>query len=191
MAIVMSGLFIAVERLEQRRGLAEQGFVTPPNAFPMPVNAATWLPRYSGQDTTQAWRIRRDGDEYDVAALVYVEQRLNKKLIYFSNRIADEYALRDSGQLTVAPGFAVNTAIVFEKGWRLIWWFWWVDGATSTNAFETKLLQLRAMLFGDPSAALITVSTACSDDGCQKTKARTQADIAALLMDIRQLQPRR
>lgn len=187
--ILLLGLTAGVMHLEERRGKATYGFSAPDRALPVMPDGA-WLPQYSGQDVTQAWRVMRQGSEYEVLALMYVEQRNDKKLIYYSNRIADEYAVMATGTMPVAPGFAVNTAVVRNgEGGRLVWWFWWVDGAVSTSALHTKLLQLRAMLFGDPSAALLAVTLACPERDCRKTQTQVESGALQLLAELRSLRP--
>ncbi len=185
MLFLMLGITVGAEKLEGRRGAAESGFAVPAGALPIAAGAA-WLPHYSGQDVTQVWQVFRDGVEFDVVALTYVEQRNDKKLIYYSNRIAEEHAIRASGQLRVAPGFSVNTTITRDGGGRLVWWYWWVDGAVSTSALKTKLLQLRSALFGDPSAALIAVTVSCGED-CRKTQVGAQNSVLLLLNELRSL----
>ncbi len=178
-------IVVGSRHFEARRGMAEHGFTAPAGALPLPV-AKAWLPTYAGHDVAQAWQLMRGGVVYEVVALTYIEQRNDKKLIYYSNRIADEHALLDSGYLSVAPGFGVNTTLVQGNPARLVWWYWWVDGSVSTGALNTKLLQLRAMLVGDPSAALVAVSVACGDE-CAAVQAQASEDVLQLLGELRDL----
>jgi len=180
--VMMVALEGAAHALEERRGHAEHGFATPSGAMPVSTTMV-WLPQYTGQDLTQAWRIAANGENYELVALTYLEQRTDKKLIYFSNRIADEDSVREVGRIEVAPGFSVNTAVIYQQGWRQVWWFWWVDGRESTGALTTKLLQLRAMLFGDPSSALIALSMRCEASGCRAMQ-------PSILSELHQLQRR-
>ena len=161
--LLLIGAWWGAQQLEHRRGGASTGLQAPAGAVPV---SASWLPAYTGQDVTQTWRKSVNGDSYDIAALTYLEQRADKKLIYYSNVIAEEEALRPLGRLAVAPGFDVNVAVVGGDTPRLVWWYWWVDGSTSVSALKTKLLQLKATLLGDPSAALIAVSKPCGISGC-------------------------
>lgn len=175
---------LVTHSLEQRRGLAERGFAAPISAVEI---VPGWFPRYSGQDVTQAWRARVGERDFDIITLTYLEQRVDKKLIYYSNRIAAENAEHPRGQLMVEPDFSVNVTLVNGGTQRLVWWFWWVDGATSTNPLKTKLLQLRAMLVGDPSAALIAVSTACHGD-CENLVEQLRPSVVPLLASLRKMQ---
>jgi exosortase len=163
---LLAGMVIvgaAVTQLEQRRGTLTHGFASPAGGV---AQAPGWLPKYSGQDVTQNWRFDVGGRPLELLALTFVEQRADKKLIYYSNVIAGEHALRAAGRVEITPDFAVNTAVVNGGGLRVVWWYWWVDGAVSTSPLKTKLLQLRAMLTGDPSAALIALSTRCQRSDC-------------------------
>lgn len=171
-------------RLEHRSGLAVHGLTAPPLAI---SGAPTWLPKYSGQDLTQTWRLQRGAHAYDIVALTYLEQRAGKKLIYFSNRIADEGEIANAGTIAIAPGFNVNTAVINNQGRRYLWWFWWVDGSTSSSALKTKLLQLKANLFGDPSAALIVLSTVCNNATCPAQVPDVDDELRQILMNLRQL----
>ncbi|MFT3929924.1 MAG: exosortase/archaeosortase family protein [Spongiibacteraceae bacterium] len=181
MALLLIGT-AGVRELEGRRGAAHYGFAMPAGGVPLAVVDA-WLPAYSGQDITQAWQVSRAGVNYEVVALTYIEQHADKKLIYFSNRIAEEKFVLASGQLAVEQGFAVKEALLRINGsQRLVWWYWWVDGETSISPLKTKLLQLRAVLFGDPSAAVITVMLNCESD-CRVEQARS--NVAPLLSELR------
>ena len=177
----------AARQLEGRHGAAKEGFTTPAGAFPA---IGAWLPAYAGQDVTQVWQVVRDGVVYQVAALTYNEQHNEKKLIYYSNRIADERAIQSTGYVNLAPGFGVNTAVVRGNGTRMVWWYWWVDGAVSTGSLKTKLLQLRAMLIGDPSAALIAVTVVCGKD-CASVQAQPPESLVQLLNELRVLRIKR
>lgn len=173
-----------VSQVQQRRGKAVNGF-TGPSGGAM-VDPA-WLPLYLGQDKTQGWRVLSGDRELELIALTYVEQRADKKLIYYGNRIAEASHLQSLGDKMIAPGFNVNLAIVHGANPRVIWWYWWVDGKSSTSAFKTKLLQLQAMLTGDPSAALIALSVPCRPSNCQKTAEDLEPLVAPRLIESRQM----
>jgi EpsI family protein len=184
---LLAGMVIvgaAVAQLENRRGAMISGFADPTGGI---AQAPGWLPQYSGQDVTQSWRFTLDGRPLELLALTFVEQRPDKKLIYYSNVIAGEHALRASGRVEVAPDFAVNTAVVNGGGLRAVWWYWWVDGAVSTSPLKTKLLQLRAMLTGDPSAALIALSTPCQRSDCTALIEELTPQVRPLLLESRQM----
>lgn len=186
--VLLIGAWWGAQQLEHRRGSASAGLQAPVGAVPVP---ASWLPAYTGQDVTQAWRKSANGDTYDIVALTYLEQRADKKLIYYSNVIAEEEVLRPLGRLAVAPGFDVNVAMVGGDSPRLVWWYWWVDGSTSVSALKTKLLQLKATLLGDPSAALIAVSKPCGISGCTQQGLSPDDDLRQILLELRQLQAAR
>jgi exosortase len=185
-ALLIGVLMICVwggtEQLQQRRGAASAGLQLPVAGV---AAKAQWLPEYSGQDVMQVWRVPLGPRLFDVTALTYIEQRADKKLIYYSNRIAAEGKTSNAGHIELAPGFAVNTLLLNEGGARQVWWFWWVDGGTSTGALRTKLLQLKAMLVGDPSAALIVVTARCARTECARTLAEPDAATQQLLLALR------
>ena len=138
----------------------------------------------------QAWRQpsgHAGSSAYDAIALTYVRQGRDKKLIYYDNTIATEDQLQGSGQRSADDGFAVNVAVVGRRDWRVVWWFWWVDGRTATSALKTKLMQVRAMLFGDPSAALMLVTATCTSPRCEREF--NGEPPWSLLRQLRDLQP--
>lgn len=182
--VLMLMVWMGGEQLQQHRGSAMKGIEVPLAATQAP---AQWLAEYHGHDVVQTWRVPMDGRVFELTAMTYVEQRADKKLIYYSNRIAGEGRSRYAGRVELAPGYLVNTALLDDGGRRQVWWFWWVDGSTSTSALRTKLLQLRAMLLGDPSAALITLSAPCDNQAdCMQTLADPDAATRQLLLALRE-----
>jgi len=174
----------AVAALDHRRGSAAAGFAGPAAAVAV---QPSWLPQYRGYDVAQAWRTKLGGRDAELVALTYIEQRADKKLIYYSNVIAGEYALRPLDRVSIAPDFEVNVSVVHDTASRIVWWYWWVDGATATSPLATKLLQLRAMLAGDPSAALIALSLPCNRSECAEVAARMMPAATALLIEARRM----
>jgi hypothetical protein len=175
-------LWVGMEQLQQRHGAASAGLELPVAGKPA---TALWMPEYTGQDRVQTWRLPVGARVFDLTALTYVEQLTDKKLIYYSNRIADDKRIRYAGHVDLASGFAVNTALLDADVTRQVWWFWWVDGSTSTSALRTKLLQLQAMLFGDPSAALIVLSARCTQTDCRQALVEPDTATRELLLALR------
>ncbi|EEF22692.1 conserved hypothetical protein [Ricinus communis] len=183
LCIAAAVISAAARTLEQRRGAAVAGFIDPPMAV---RSTALWSPAYAGQDVTQSWRVDTYGGAYELSLLTFVEERAEKKLIYFSNRIADADRVHELGRFEVEPGFFVRATEVKVPRPRWVWWFWWVDGKVATSALKTKLLQLKARVAGDPSAALMTVSRECPLLGCSGSGAPD--DVAKqLLLQLRAL----
>jgi hypothetical protein len=169
-----------------RVGRAAAGFEAPAGSVPA---TPEWLPSYTGQDFTQAWRMAVGDTEFEVVALTYIRQGPQKKLIYFSNRLADERQVAHNGVVRMQDGAVVNTAFVNVRGWRKVWWYWWVDGDSSTSALRTKLLQLKALISGDPSSALIAVSTPCHELECRDQPMLADEAIGPVLNMLQGLRP--
>lgn len=185
--VTTSFMGVAVSQLEHRRGRAIAGFSGPAGAI---SSMPSWLPEYRSHDVAQSWKMVVAGRDFELTALTFVEQGAEKKLIYYSNVIAREHALRNMGLVSVAPGFDVNAAVVNGgSAARAVWWYWWVDGAVSISPLKTKLLQLQAILFGDPSAALIAISTStrCDRSDCAQLIEALTPTITPLLIESRRM----
>ncbi len=139
-------------------------------AIPTPlaqIQSNAWLPSYTGYDLRQAWTWEATGYSVELTALTYFEQHRGKKLIYFSNRIADPELMDDTQTIAITADFSVNrVAVDTDKGARLVWWFYLIDGHTATDAYAAKWLQFRAALQGQPRAALVAISVPCRLRGC-------------------------
>ena len=132
-----------------------------------------FMPHYSGYDRHQAWELVSGGSRFELSAFIYTRQAGNKKLIYYDNVIATEPQLGAVGMVLVG-GHALNFAVVKAAQPRIVWWYYWVDGAITASPLRAKLYQLRAALFGDPSAALIVLSQRCASDDCRFNLQQTQ-----------------
>ena len=181
-AVSIASVHWAKIQLEGRVG-SLRGFNAPANAI---AARSGWLPDYRGQDVTQQWTLFDAGRNYQLATLIYTQQTAEKKLIYYRNVIAPEAQLKREGHIVVEGDFAVRSAVIRDNTWRAVWWFWWVDNHTSTRSIFTKLRQLQAMLLGDPSAALIAVTTECRRAGCEE---ELNEPPIQLLQRMRQLPP--
>jgi len=154
---------------EHRSGSANTGFTAVPGAS---ATRPSWLPDYRGQDVTQSWKAGTAAHLFELTTLTFVEPRADKKLIYYGNVIAAENDLIDLGQISVSSGLDANAAIIKRSPTRLVWWYWRIDGSTSATPLKAKLLQLRALLFGDPSAALVVLSIPCWHQDCAQLSSR-------------------
>lgn len=189
-AAVMLAMWVAVTRLEARSGSAVAGLARPQLSVPLKEG---WLPHYTGYDVEQRWFVLRDGMAYEVAALTYLQQRRDKKLIFHSNRIADEFDTLRAGRVEL-HGLAVNRAVIVDGagGTRAVWWFYRVDGRVVADALQVKLRQLHAMLAGDPSAQLVTVSRPCDERDCAaELKDEAGSTLPALLQELAALPDQR
>lgn len=180
--MMMWGTVATMGHLQDRSG-ESAGFAIPQTAIAI---RPSWLPHYQGQGFTQAFSITNEAGSYEILALTYIHQRFDKKLISYDNYIADEEHLREMGRVAIDPDFTVNTAVVHNGSSRVVWWFWWVDGKTSASALKTKLLQLTAMLMGDPSASLVLLSSPCLPADCAAA-AELTAPVRQLLRNLSHL----
>lgn len=172
-AAVVLAMDFSAAHLESRSGNAATGFDLPYAQDPNP----RWQPAYVGYDLLQSWRVEKGRSTFDLTALIYTEQTQTKKLIYYSNRVADAEQVKETSYVGPISGSMLNASVIKGREWRVVWWFYWVDGALTNSALQTKLLQLKAMLFGDPSAALIAFSMPCRESGCDTELRDTEVQL--------------
>jgi EpsI family protein len=162
-ALAAVGLSTYAGHLERSTTSAVKAFAPPPGAL---ATTSGWLPEYTGYDLAQTWRLASAQRVYDLAVLLYSEQRQGKKLIYYSNRIADSALVRYTTKIALASGQNVNLTVLGGKEPRAVWWYYRIDGTATTSTWRAKMLQLRATLKGDSSAALVVISVRCRDRDC-------------------------
>jgi len=128
-----------------------------------------WLADYKGYDSAQSTNVIAGGRQYELTLLTYLEQRQGKELIYYRNILADERFIDSQLPVTLGERQVLNQSIVkAPEGGRLVWWGYRVAGYYTDSAIMAKLLQLPALLKGDPVASLITLSTKCGSVNCVK-----------------------
>ena len=134
----------------------------------------SFMPKYSGYDARQAWELTSSTGRYELLALIYTQQKENKKLIYYENVIAADLQLKivDNFQ---AGSQSLKYAVLNGIQPRIVWWYYWVDGKITTSPLRAKLYQANAALFGDPSSALIVLSQRCPDNDCDLAMKQAQA----------------
>jgi len=143
------------------------------DGLPAPVRAqplsATWWPEYEGFDVRQSWHIHWGSTLYDMVALTWLEQRRDKKLIYFRNRIADEKLIRQPERWSgFGAGRDIRELVIGSaEGSRVVWWFYVIDGRVTANSYRARWLMFTSFLRGDPRASLVALSTPCYRAGCQ------------------------
>lgn len=174
------GLSAYTARLERHTVSAVQQFAPPAGALPA---SNGWLPQYSGYDLAQTWRLPGAQRVYDLAVLLYREQRHGKKLIYYANHIADPATVRATARTTLASGQVVNRTVIGGSAPRAVWWYYRVDNTATASAPQAKWLQFRASLKGDSSAALVTLSVQCRDRDCAGDVLQTESG-GAMLQDL-------
>ena len=135
-----------------------------------PAGALVWRPVVAGasRESTETYR---DGDASvtEFVALYRLPAR-GSPLTRTVNAVADPNAWRvaASGQTTASIGgtpVAVHTATIVQQAhYRLVWWFYVVDGRATASTIEAKLLQARAALLGGAHVgAYIAISTEVDD----------------------------
>jgi len=183
LAMLSVGLYASIAYWESDSGSAAKGFAAPATAE---LADNGWLPQYSGYDVARSWRLAENGVSYDVAALTYARQTPDKKLIYYTNRIAAEKDTRYSAKFAVADNAAINEAVIRDRNGdgRIVWWFYWIDDAMASDAVTAKFLQLRAVLAGDRSATLVAVSQACRDASCSAERQHSAVALKPLVQRL-------
>jgi exosortase/archaeosortase family protein len=171
LAALTGGFYLLIQRWENTPNPDAHIFAMP---APAVVDSDGWLPRYSGYDDARTWRLADGGATYEIAALTYLRQAADKKLIYYTNRIADANDTRQSSRRDIGMRSAINETVIRDRDGRtrIVWWFYWIDNNVAADAVTAKLLQLRAVFSGDRSAVLITVSRLCFDADCSNERQR-------------------
>jgi len=143
------------------------GLPAPARAQPLDAN---WWPEYQGFDVRQSWHINWGNTLYDMVALTYLEQRRDKKLIYFRNRIADENAIRQPERWSgFGAGRDVRELVIgSERGSRVVWWFYVIDGRVTADNYKARWLMFTSFLRGDSRASLVALSTPCFRSECRE-----------------------
>ncbi len=167
LAAIIAGEY-GTAALSARSGAVEQMQV----AGAARVIEPEFMPHYSGYDRQQSWELTDSSGRYELSAFIYTHEYGNKKLIYYDNFIADEAQLKATGTAKVGAR-VINFAVLNGEPPRVVWWYYWIDGAIVNSPLRAKLYQLKAVLLGDPSVALIVLSQRCADD-CQSNLQRAQ-----------------
>lgn len=162
LAIGVLLLLTAVTFLQQRAGK--------PLTLPAPPSsvefAPEWTPHYTGFDEQQAWRMSADGNNYEILMLTYTRQTDNKKLIYFSNRIAEEGQIITPTTTAVIDQMRINKTVIVAGSRRVVWWFYLIDNQVVTSGIAAKWHQLIGLLRGNQRASLVAVSARCVASDC-------------------------
>tara|TARA_B110000879_G_scaffold9192_1_gene11793 strand:- start:1931 stop:2770 length:840 start_codon:yes stop_codon:yes gene_type:complete len=131
------------------------------------ADANVWLADYEGYDSAQYTNTIVGGREYELTLLTYKEQRQGRELIYYQNTLAHERFLDSQLPVTVGENQVLNQSLVkTPEVSRLVWWGYRVAGSYTDAALMAKILQLPALLKGDPFASLVTLSTECGSANC-------------------------
>jgi exosortase len=171
LAMLTGGFYLLIQRWENNPGQDLHGFSMPTAAV---IETDGWLPHYSGYDNACTWRLADSGVTYEIATLTYLRQTTDKKLIYYTNRIAEEKDTRQRRKRDIGMDNAINETVIRDRDGRgrIVWWFYWIDNNVAADAVTAKFLQLRAVFSGDRSATLVAVSRLCFDADCSSEQQR-------------------
>ena len=132
-----------------------------------------WRPFYLGADLETSADYRRGEDVVSTHVAYYRSQTQGAELINLSNRLVgpDDKAWRqirtsanvvaiDSGDFPVKEG-----SLAGRGGRKLVWTWYWIDGATTTSPYRAKFLEMTSKLLGtSPPAAGISLSAPIQSD---------------------------
>lgn len=163
---------------------APENYAGFPQPFQARAQAVKWLPLYEGFDVRQSWQINWQSTPYDMVALTWLQQRRDRKLIYFRNRIADENQIRQPERWAAlgAGGEIRQLAINVPNGSRAVWWFYVIDGRITADNLRARWLMFTSFLRGDAHASLVALSTPCYQPACEREM--QSPDAQALLQQI-------
>lgn len=130
---------------------------------------------YSGFDAADYYQTAFQGRRWVIARLVYLEQKQGKEMIGGSNRLTDLHFEKLDSDLLEASNIA--SAVVSDRQPELWLWQYMIGPYATTDAFQGKLLQLRALLSGQPGAALWLAKTPCTTADCSAERLLIEQDV--------------
>ncbi len=98
--------------------------------------------------------------------LTYTRQTDTKKLIYYTNRIAEEGQTIIPTTTATIDQLRINKTVIDASGRRVVWWFYLIDDRVVTSGVSAKWHQLTGLLRGNQHASLVAVSTRCIAADC-------------------------
>jgi hypothetical protein len=177
--LVAASLFPLWTLIAAEREMQGEITLSRPDPRWQPVQVVDWQPNFQFFDRADHWLIDSDGHRFSLSVLTYLQQRQGKEMIYWSNAIAAEHDRL--GQETIeSAGLRFNRSLVRDRGQsRLVWWLYRMGPYTATRDETGKLLQLAALLRGEPSTALVALSLLCASPLCQHELADASLDVSA------------
>lgn len=147
--------------------------VVAPKGWTQRVADVGWVPAYQGLDRQFSGVYENAaGEKVELFIGYYAEQRQGAELGNFNNVLVTEQdevwrvgERRTDGVKLAAEGIRVPLAVLNSKQSRLVSiYFYYVDGEIVTSKYQTKLLQIKAKLFGGRNdGAVVTLSTEMQD----------------------------
>ncbi len=134
--------------------------VTPPWE-PLAQYTGNWAPGFQGADAELMQSYTSGPHQVHLYIAYYARQEQGRKLLNPENYVADgrKWVQLDDRQARVEiDGRALSvreTRIASGHGDRLVWsWYWIADGLTS-NPYQARLLQAKAILLGRPQGSAV------------------------------------
>ncbi len=151
--------------------------------------ATDWRPNFAGADVEVFRSYTYDGQIVDFHLAYYSHQRQGAEIINQQN------TLSGTGTWSLSEGEAVEAVLdrkplelgsvrlASAKAGRIVWYWYWADGAFTASPIIAKLQQVRARLLGGPqAAAAIAISTTVSG-----TPAESAAPLHGFLEHLKSL----
>lgn len=137
------------------------------------VERPDWEPDYSGHDRAQHFQQGSGRQRLQLSLYTWLEQDQGREMIYYNNRMAREDLVVAGPEKRTLEAMKVNEMVVQDgRSQRLVWWYYRTAGQATTDELIAKLLELLGVVNGRASAELVTLSTQCEDDLCQRARAR-------------------
>jgi len=133
-----------------------------------------WRPRYIGTDAALDRTYRRGNQEVSVYLAYYRRQRQDAELINSQNVLIKQKdpvwrQTADSPHEVEINGKHLEVRLAKMRSAQqnlLVWYWFWVDGHTTTNHYLAKLWDAKAKLLGETGdAAAVVISAPFSDQG--------------------------
>lgn len=138
------------------------------------VPLSEWQPRYINTDATVNQTYRRGDERVNVYMAYYRTQRQGAELINSQNVLIKQKdkvwrQTADVPHEMILGGQRVEVRLAKMRSNQqdlLVWYWYWVDGRTTTNHYLAKLWDTKAKLLGGKGdAAAIVISTPFTDQG--------------------------
>jgi exosortase A len=124
-----------------------------------------WKPRFAGADHQIDQAYRKGGRDIDLHIGLYTRERQGAKAITSAHNFAPEEPWQlgelasirlplDDRELT-----ATSVRLSAPGRYRLVWYWYWVNGEFTGNPYAAKLLRMKALLTGgSPATGIVAIS---------------------------------
>lgn len=171
---------------------AEPLALCPPPAFGAAATLTDWHPRYQGASGELAARYVVESLPVDLYAAVYDRLGTGREMVGFRNRPFDKrtwYRLDQADRTVRIDGRETSVEEVRlrgpDRGRRLVWQVYWVDGRLVHAPLAAKLWRLAKGLMGVDGAAVLLISAdAKTDPAAARTAMQGLLDRGAILAPL-------